>query len=200
MMKRLILKLTETAPYRWLLLKVIPYIRFSMYYTSIRGWQYMDGYQRLNPGDIVLTNDKWKLTSLLIPGEWSHAALCVSKGCDFEIAEMTHTNFTKSTFFDLCHEATRVGIFRCVDWDYGYTLKVIRQCLSFASCEYDVSFEQGPEALYCSELVVESDLEHRLKVNNEDAMGLGMPYVSPTGISKATNIVKIWDSRDGNHN
>lgn len=199
-MKRLfrkaILWMMESSVYEWLLLHIVPYIRFTLYYTSFKGWQYQRGYKHLTPGDIVLTNDRWKLTSFLIPGEWTHAALCVNKGTEFEIAEMTHTNYTKSTFFDLCKEATRVAIFRCQEWDSEYINKVVEKCMTFKNITYDVCFEQGPKSLYCSELVIESDFEHRLKASNEDIMGLGMPYVSPTGISRACNIVKVWDSND----
>lgn len=194
--RKIILWIFETAVYRWLLLHLVPYIRFSCYYTSFRGWRYQRGYKFLSPGDIILTNDAWKLTSFLIPGVWTHAALCVTRDSEFEIAEMTHTDFTRSTFFDLCKEATRIAIFRCQEWDAPYIKQVIAKCLSFQKCKYDIAFSQGPEALYCSELIIESDFEHRLKASNEDIHGLGMLYVSPTGISKATNIVKIWDSDD----
>jgi len=154
----------------------------------------MRGYRLLQPGDIVLTNDAWKLTSFLIPGVWTHAALCVTRDSEFEIAEMTHTDFTRSTFFDLCKEATRVAILRCADWDAEYIPKVIQKCLSFGKVKYDITFGQGPEALYCSELIIESDVEHRLKASNEDIHGLGMPYISPNGIFKSENIVVVWDS------
>lgn len=194
--RKIILWMFEARIYSWLLLHVIPYVRFTVYYTSFRGWRYQRGYKLLQPGDIILTNDSWKLTSFLIPGVWTHAALCVTRDSEFEIAEMTHTNFTRSTFFDICKEATRVAIFRCQEWDAAYIKKVIAKCLSFQKCKYDISFSQGPESLYCSELIIESDFEHRLKASNEDIHGLGMLYVSPTGISKATNIRKVWDSDD----
>lgn len=120
--RKILLKIFESNLYRWLLIHVVPYTRFTLYYTSFKGWMYQRGYRLLQPGDIILTNDRWKLTSLLIPGEWTHAALCIDKGPEFEVAEMTHTNFTHSTFFDLCKEATRVAILRCRDWDREYII------------------------------------------------------------------------------
>lgn len=190
----LILRMTKTTPYKWLLLDIFPYIRFTCYYTSFRGWKYVRGYRLLQPGDIILTNDRWKLTSLLVPGEWTHAALCVDKGSEFEVAEMTHTNFTESTFFDLCKESTRVAILRCRDWNREYVSRVVAECLSYKNVLYDVCFENDFAALYCSELIVASDVAHRLQASNEDVLGLGMPYVSPGGIWKAKNIDVIWDS------
>lgn len=192
--RRLILRATKTTPYRWLLLDVLPYIRFTCYYTSFKGWMYQRGYQLLEPGQFLLTNDRWKLTSLLVPGEWTHAAFCVARGTEFEIAEMTHTNFTHSTFFDLCKEATRVAICDCYDWDQDYKKEMIARCLSFDGTPYDVSFENGVAALYCSELVYVSDFERRLKASTEDMLGLGMPYVSPDDLWEAPNRKLIWDS------
>jgi len=165
-----------------------------MYYTSFRGWKYHRGYKLLMPGDFLLSCDKWKLTTILIPGIWAHAALCVAKDGCFEIAEMTHLDFTKSTFFDFCRESTRVAIYRCDAWDMAYIPKVIETCLSFENAVYDTFFEYGVKALYCSELVVSSDPEKRLKYNDEDCLGLGMKYISPSGLAKSKNITLIWDS------
>lgn len=155
----------------------------------------MRGYNILEPGNYILTNDAWKLTGFLVPNVWTHAAYCLRKNSEFEIAEMTHTNYTRSTFYDLCKEATRVSIWECDDWDQEYIKKVLTPtCLSFKDTPYDVKLERGPKALYCSEMIVESDKEGRLKVSDEDILGLGMPYVSPYGLSRATNARCKWDS------
>jgi hypothetical protein len=194
--KYLILRLFQSAFYSYVILNIIPYIRFNFYYTNFKGWKYKRGYKKLKSGFIILTNDKWKFTSFLIPEEFSHAALCVKKSIysEFEIAEMTHTNYTKSTFYDICKEATHVRIIECLDWDRKYTKKVIEKCKSFENIKYDVGFKLGVKALYCSELVVESDFEKRLIVDYSDIAGLGMPYISPHGLSRAKNIRVVWDS------
>lgn len=192
--RKILLRIFESRPFRWVMLDIIPYIRFSFYYTSFRGWKYQRGYAKLKPGHIILTNDRWKLTSVLIAGDKSHAALCVAKGTEFEVAEMTHTHFTRSTFYDLCHESTRVEIYECTDWDENYIPIVIQTCLSLRDKKYGL--DAGPVFLHCSEMIPESDPEHRLKVSNEDILGLGILYVSPMGLSKASNIRKVWDSRD----
>ena len=197
-MKRLlaiiIFKLLESRLYAWLMIRVIPYIRFSMYYTSFRGWKYQRGYNVIMPGDIILSKDKWKLTSLLIPGEFCHASLFLQKYNEWEVSEMTHNNYCKSTFFDICREATRLVILRCDDWDEFYTKRVIAHCKSLQAAKYDIKFELGVKALDCSELIVASDPENRLKVDYRDALGLGRPYISPMGILNAKNITVVWDS------
>jgi len=197
--RRSLLSFMNTGAYSWPMLHVIPYIRFSFYYTSLPGWKYKRGYQLLRPGDIVLTNDKWKLTSMLIPGEFSHGALCLSKDDtdEFEIAEMTHDNLVESTFYDLCAQATRVVILRCDDWDEDYINSVIiPNCIYFKNedIQYDTLFLLGVIALYCSELPIACDKEKRAIVSYEDLAGLGRPYISPTGLFRMMNGTVVWDS------
>lgn len=191
---KLILWLMETKIYNYMLLHVVPFIRFTMYYTSFKGWKYHQGYKLLQPGDILLTQDKKKLTTIIIGGEYSHAALCVSKDGVFEVAEMTHTHYTKSCFFDICKEADKVAILRCVDWDEEYKKKVIETCLSFSDAIYDNRFQFGVKTLYCSELVYLADFEKRLDVSLEDLAGIGRPYISPYGLYKAKNVEIIWEA------
>lgn len=192
--KKLILWLMETRLYSWLLLNVIPFIRFTTYYTSLRGWKYRKGFEKLRPGHIILAVDRKKLTTLLIKGDFSHAALCVGKNSDWEVSEMTHHHYTRSTFFDICKEADRILLLKCNDWDWEYTNKVITKCLTLTSAKYNTQFIFGIPALYCSELIYVSDVEKRLKVNIEDLAGLGRQYISPTGLYKAKNCSVVWDS------
>lgn len=184
----------QTKSYSWLLAKIIPFIRWSMYYTSFRGSEYHKAYELLQPGDYLVSIDNKKLTTLLIGGEWTHAAMCVSKDKQFEVAEMTHKGFTKSTLFDFCKESDRIAIYRCNDFDADYTSLVVEVCKSFEGVSYDDQFAIGVKALYCSELVYMSDFEGRLEVSLEDLAGLGRPYISPTGLAKASNAVCIYDS------
>lgn len=199
--RKSLLGFMDSGLYSWLMLHLIPYIRFSFYYTSLPGWKYKVGYRLLKPGDIVLTNDKWKLTSMLIPGELSHGSLCISKDPvnHFEIAEMTHENLVESTFYDLCCQATRAVILRCDDWDQVYIDSIIiPTCIRFRDegIKYDTDFKLGIKALYCSELPVACDKEKRLIVSYEDLAGLGRLYISPTGLYHAQNATIIWDSNN----
>lgn len=194
--KILIKLFMKTSLYSWFLKKILPYIRFSTYYTKIRGELYHAGYELLKPGHIIVTTDDRKLSSMVIPGYWSHAALCIGKYPDnAEICEMTHTDFTESYFFDLCKEADHVMILECVNFSDGYIQKMIEKCLSFKGAKYDVEFTLGVEALYCSELIYQSDYLHLLELDLSDLAGLGRPYISPDGLTKARNVKVIWDSK-----
>ena len=197
MRKRFLIWLMRTRLFRWFMKDVIWWIRWSLYYATIRGSAYHQGYRHLTPGHIVLTVDRKKLTSLLIPGEMTHAALCVGlvrDGAPYEIAEMTHTDYTKSHFFDICKEADRVVIMECVDFDADYVNAMTRRCFSLEGSKYDCEFSLGVEALYCSELIYQSDIGKRLLVSLEDLAGLGRPYISPDGLLFGANLVCIWDS------
>lgn len=193
-MKKIFLYIIQTKFYKWLLKHIIPYIRFSTYYTDFKGEWFYQGYKLLEPADIILCVDNRKLTTLLIGGEWSHAALCVSKDEVWEISEMTHNDYEKSTFFDICKTSDRVCILRCLEWSEGYKKRVIRACRDYEMANYDLSFEMGVEALFCSELIYMSDIKRTLDVSLDDIASIGRQYISPTGLYKAKNLKVIWDS------
>ena len=183
-----------TSLYHYLLKHIIPYIRLSTYYTTMRGRTYHQVYSVIKPGDILLSVDSKKLTTFLIGGEFSHAAVCVSKDRFWEVSEMTHTDYTKSTVSDICYEATRVVVLRSMSWDEEYTKAFVEKTKSFDGVPYDNMFELGVEALSCSELVYEADFERRLDLNLEDVVGLGELYISPTGIWNSNSLTCIFDT------
>ena len=191
--QRLIIWAMDTKVYSYLLKHVIPFIRFTMYYSEFPGWKYHRMYNTLQPGDIVLSTDSKKLTAKLIPGDWTHAGVCVGKDGVFEIAEMTHVGYKESTFSDFCYQATRVCVLRGKNFDRDYTELFIKETLSYRGTPYDQKFQLGVGALSCSELIYVADTEKRLECDLEDVAGLGRPYISPTGIYRS-EVEAISDS------
>jgi hypothetical protein len=173
---------------------VIPYIRFTTYYTSLRGVKYHKLYDELLEGDVLLTIDKKKLTTMLIPGEFTHAAMCVSLDGKWEVSEMTHSDYTKSCFFDICKESDRVVIMRPRWYKPSDIENAIEKCKSFDGAKYDVEFDLGIHALYCSELVYQSYEDNFLQADLDDFVGLGRPYISPVGLYHADNLEVVIDS------
>jgi len=184
----------QTKIYRYLLKHVIPYIRFTTYYTNLRGKKYHTLYQQLLPGDVILTIDKKKLTTLLIPGEFSHAAMCVSLDAEWEVSEMTHLDYTKSCFFDICKESDRVVIMRCKKITDEQLSNAIAKCKSLQNATYDAEFSLGIKELYCSELIYVSYENNLIGANLEDFVGLGRDYISPVGLYHAKNLKVVIDS------
>lgn len=194
MLRWFLKRFVNTKLHYFITMKIIPYIRFTTYYTSMKGKTYHEGYRLLQAGDIILTSDSKKLTTILIGGDYTHASLCISKDEKFECAEMTHHDYTKSTFADICFQSDKVVILRCKDFDEEYIQKVVDKCKSLEGADYDVTFRLGNKFLYCSELVYESDFENRLQVSLEDLENLGRPYISPTGLYHAKNVEIVWES------
>jgi hypothetical protein len=194
--RHIVFWLMETSFYRNLLKNIIPYIRFSTYYTKLRGSVYHRLYKKLEPGDVLLSLDRKKLTTLLIPGDFSHASLCVDIASDWEVSEMTHNDYTKSTFFDICKESDRVVIMRLINATPMTLVDAVSRCKGFEGATYDVRFDLGIESLYCSELVYQSFKDNVLGASIDDLVGLGRPYISPTGLYRAKNLILIADSDD----
>ena len=184
----------QTQVYKYLLKYVIPYIRFTTYYTSLRGKKYHSLYEKLKAGDVILTIDKKKLTTMLIPGEFSHAAMCVSLDKNWEVSEMTHDDYTKSCFFDICKESDRVVIMRCKKITGEQLTKAIEKCKSLEDATYDAEFSLGIKELYCIELVYQAYENNLLHADLEDFVGLGKPYISPDGLYRAKNLEVVIDS------
>ena len=187
--------LMGTKFYKHALLKVIPYIRFTTYYPDMKGSQYSKLYDAMEPGDIILTIDRRKLTTVLIPGEFSHAGMCVSKDGEWETAEMTHNHYDKTCLFDMASQSDRIVIMR-PQLPLSVINKAIDKCKSFEGTDYDTTFSLGVEALYCSELVYESYENNSLGVDISDLLGMGKPYISPSGLYTATNLKVVIDSDD----
>lgn len=184
-----------TKIWHHVLMKIIPYIRFSMYYTDFTGVQYNAINNVMQPGDVLLCIDKRKLTTKLIPGEFSHAVMCISNDGVWETSEMTHYDYEKSCLFDVCKQSDRVVLLR-PQLPLSIINKAIDKCKSFEDANYDVAFSLGVEALYCSELVYESYEDNTLGVNIDDIAGLGKPYISPSGLYKAKNLRVVIDSAE----
>lgn len=205
--------LMRTKPYLWSMKHLIPFIRFTTYYAlpdnkAFQQWGALAnrGYLQLRPGDLILAVDSQKLTSKIIGAATkevgghvpyfmpSHVALCVAKGGDFEVAEMTHHDYTKSTWSDVCSQATRIVIGRIKDWDEVYVNNtIIPMALSFTNKKYDDAFVMGVDSLACSELPYFADLENRAKVDLSPVVG-DNPYITPVGWMLAKNVKVIWDS------
>jgi hypothetical protein len=194
--RRFLLWLMQTRFYVWLMLHVIPFVRFSMYYTKIEPSIVAIGYKYLEPGDFILAVDKKKLTSLLVPGIFTHAAFCIAKGMykKAEISEMTHENYHLTTWCRFCNESDRVVIIDNPKWSQRYRNEMVKKDKTFKDCKYDTSFEFGINALYCSEKNYHLDFKRTLGIDTSDLCGLGRKYVSPDDIAHASNARWKWDS------
>lgn len=205
-----------TTFYNWLM-ETLPFLRFTTYYALPDNLKFLQwgalerkGYKHLEPGDLIFTIDNKKVTSKIIGSATkdvggyqpyfvpSHIALCIAKDrdLDFEIAEMTHLDYTKSTWEDVCRESTRVVIARCTAWDKDYISNTIIPMATspcFQRKKYDRKFQLSQDKLACSELPYHADIEKRAQVDLSPVIG-NQPYITPVGWILGKNIEIIWDS------
>lgn len=212
-MKKLLLWLMSTKLYSWAMTHLVWRLRMTNMYTTFTGDLYHAGYAKLSPGCFILSVDYKKAANLVIDGKFSHAAFCVSKGVKYmlepigghlqphtshpaEIVEQVHTGFHRTWFFDMCKEADRVAIFTCLDWDDDHKKRMIDFANRFEGSGYDIHFQLGIAALYCSELVYQADklAGGKLSADLTDLAGLGRLYISPDGLALAANAKCLWDS------
>lgn len=199
-----------------LLKYTIPFIRMTPYYPRLKPLVFQLLYKALRPGDFIFQIDVKKLTAMAIGGEWSHVAYCVDKGAGkVEVVEMTHENFHQTDFFQVCKEGTRIAIGRIDDpkWTEEYNKRFIYNLWEEQDSVYNFNFrakeridprstqplrdKNGDKIFkfnYCSQLGTTADTENIIQCNWEDLAGLGVPYISPTGLYKAKNMKIIADS------
>lgn len=207
--------LDSNAWYR-ILKYTIPFIRLTTYYPQLKkDLIFVELYRNLEPADILFQVDDKKLTTIGIGGEWSHVGICVGKGeGKVEIVDMTHIGFRKIDFFTFCKESTRIAIGRIKDdrWDKEYKELFLSMVWLEEGSEYNFTFrakekhdprKHGPtnkdgvkvhKFNYCSQLPMVADIDDIIDANWEDLAGLGVPYISPTGLYKAKNLEVIIDT------
>lgn len=215
-LSELISKIINSKAWNWLLMNILPYVRFSMYYTRYKGVNYIVASRIMSPGQFILCLDEQKGTAFLVPGFMTHACYVVnncmySGNSEYEIAEMTHHNYSKSYLFDVCKESSRILICDCMDWDLEHKKKMIEAIKRFYDAKYDVQFKFGIKSLYCSELVyqldriathpemtdaefVTSNVKGLMDLDISDFAGLGQEYISPDGLLFGKNTRVVWDS------
>lgn len=182
----------RSKPYRFILKYVVPPLEVF----KAPGPSYLpkqDIRTRMQPGDILLSKARFRLTNLLIGGSFSHAAIVVGKD---RIAEMTANNFDIVDVNHFCSGATRVALLRIKDATPEYRNQMAMNALAFAGAEYDTDFELGVKALYCSELCYQADNEKKMQADLIDLVGMGRPYISPSGIYEALGLEVIVEWED----
>jgi len=106
----------------------------------------------LKPGDVILTNTKWRLTNLLIPGHFNHAVMYVGNGY---IVESTVPYVRDRDLLDLLLSIDDFAVVKP---------RITNTELSFAVAEmeslkgkpYDMGFTMDDDAFYCSEAIYHS--------------------------------------------
>lgn len=192
-------------PVQFFIERILPKIRFTTWYAELPEGTFGQFCRYARPGDIVFSCDTNKLAGMLIPGEWDHVGIVVDTLDGLMIVEAVQPRVRKSDFFTFCAHSNKIAIARPV-LSAADLLRFQITALGFVGISYDALFVIGREALYCSEVVLESypylsdtgKPSNILGVNMRDDVGLGTSYATPDAIWNATGLRKIWTSGDGN--
>lgn len=169
-----------------LVLKVLPKIRFSTGYGLVEYAAFNAIATKAEPGDLIFSVDNSKLTSILIPGKWSHVGIVVDNGINGpKIVEAVPPAVRSTTLFDFCRTADEVMLMRPgLDLKSKYwACTVAKMRLGTA---YDAEFTIGPKALYCAELIADAYYVAEnmgMTFDWSDLLGLGYPYLTPDGVA-----------------
>jgi len=172
-----------TWPVQWFLQVALPKIRFTTQPPKMTSGQFREFIAAIQPGDIVFSKDRSKLSNILIGGFWAHVGVVDKFG---EIVEAHYPRVRRIHPAEFCFTSDLVGIVRPNDAQLRQT--IAEQSPSLVGIPYDTLFVDGRESLYCSELVWTLDPSNKLGFDTTDEVGLGIGYVAPDDIFKSKNV------------
>lgn len=191
-------------PVQFFVERILPKLRFTTSYPQMSGTAWKAFLENAKAGDLVFSTDGRKLSSWLIPGVWDHVGIICSDGGELIVVEAVQPKVRCSTLFDFCHHADFVGIAR-PGWLRPEQLQSFQdRALALVGIRYDALFQPGREALYCSEVVLESwpygdDYNNfsPLLADMTDEAHIGTSYATPDDIWNANALTKIFTSMAG---
>lgn len=185
---------------RWASNKHLPFT-----HKLVTGKDYYKALKNLKPGSIFVTKIRGDLTSYIIPGYWSHAAIYapISHGMTNEFVMEAEGPGVLQT--DLVSFMTSKDYLLILE-PMGLTDRIMANAAEIATAQlgkpYDYDFDfhiTGQKSFYCSELVWWA----YAKACESSAMAcpfipkneLGVATVSPDNIAEGINFRIVFDSR-----
>ena len=106
------------------------------------------------PGDILVSHEKWHLSNLTIPGFYSHAAFMVAQN---EVVEALPHGVVKTDLIDFVMKKDFIAVVRPSGVTPEEKKMAVRDALSLIGKPYDFMFSYSPDkqanrAFYCSEI------------------------------------------------
>jgi uncharacterized protein YycO len=131
---------------------------------------------QVQSGDIILSQVRWHLTNLFIPGMWKHAAIVVDNKT---IVEATGEGVHFSSLYDFISTKDYLIVLRLKSDDK--TTPVIASAISqkFVGCGYDYEFDNKNNQYFCSEV---ADTAYRMA---------GVELITPTNYLGISRIAPI---------
>lgn len=177
-------------------------IHLPFTHKLVTGRQYYAARERLKPGSIFVTRIFGELTSVLIPGYWSHAAIyCpVPRTPDEMVMEAEGAGVLETDLVTFIMSKDAVMIL-----EPNLPDEVMARAAAIATEQlgkpYDYDFEfhlSGQKSFYCSELVWwsydQACKEFGIPSAFVPKVSLGVATITPDDIAEKFKV--IWDSRE----
>jgi hypothetical protein len=100
---------------------------------------------KIKPGDVLLSKEDWRLSNVLISGEWSHAAIAVES---YMVLEATPPNVRRIHLAQFVLSKDHIALLRP-----KFKIDFKNYVDFYINGEYDFSFLSNNKQWYCSELV-----------------------------------------------
>lgn len=149
----------------------------------------------IKAGDILLSYESGRWTSMFIKGEWDHAAIVDD---NLYVVEAVGDKFVegknlggvrKIKLEDWIIKKNHIMVLRHIDYN-NISLKAAALSGRFVGKNYDYAFHLGAESLYCSELVYLC-----YKPFNYDFMDHVHNEILPIDYTKSRHLEVIYNSR-----
>lgn len=173
----------------------------------VTGKDYYKAWPKLKPGAIFLTKIRGDLTSYIIPGYWSHAAIYAPRTnatVDEMVMEAEGPGVLQTDLVSFMTSKDELVILEPLVSD-AIKARAAEIATSQLGMPYDYAFDfhmSGQKAFYCSELVwwsyAQACLEAKVECPFEPEMELGVPTISPDNIYASLNFHVVYDSRKAN--
>lgn len=134
------------------------------------------------PGDVIVVTRNRSLTSLLIPGHWTHAVLV--SGDDWFI-HATYPKVVYGRLTEMVLANTDVALLRPKFADAEQQAWAVATAETWLGKPYDLGFDSSVDSFYCSELVWRAYLTAVPKWKFNARFRLGEQTVTPTDLYDA---------------
>lgn len=106
----------------------------------------------LEPGDVLLTRTNGELTTLIVPGFWKHAAVCIGKS---KIIDATFAGVKERWLADLVMRTDYLAVMRVKEVTVHDQINITEFAQDQLGKVYDFEMQANDiDALFCSELVL----------------------------------------------
>lgn len=167
------------------------YPMFIIYKPSIhriKGNNVRNVLRIMRSGDIALRRFDGYLNTLLTPGYWGHAGMCVENE---NIVHAVGKGVIIEDMLSFCR-ADSIVLLGLVDLASGESCKAVNKAYSLIGKEYDFEFDKGDNEYYCTELISEC-YEKRFDKDFKEMFGKSI--ITPDAIYKSDQTMPLYEFR-----